>query len=469
MDGYKPQLTSLRPMDVEPFIGIEGYASKTPGVGGVVKERPEDFLTWETLLNGLDARKAYESPTGVVGGVGGLLLAVLWKRGIDTIRASTVIARALGVKPSALSFCGIKDKMSVSWQFITLPQSLINTEETLEIGDVIRVKPLRLYGRRLSSRDLAYNNFEVTVRQVSADVEVLGECLRQLSVHGLPNFYGHQRFGVTRPITPIVGRLIMEGRLEEAVSAFLADYSPLENKLNREARKHLLESWDLEWASKNFPHSLRYEREIIRYLLENPGDYVGALRSLPLRLRRLLVESVAALIFNKTLSRLLLSGESLSEPEVGDIVVPIGLGGRPERGRRIRVRTSNLNQIRRLVKEGKLVTALPVPGYLTEIPRSRKGDALEECLKELGVELKMFRVRLLPEASTRGSIRPIVTPSWSCKTLHMEPHQLVLGMRLPPGSYATILLRELMKPETPLSYIGTKTPNNRGREDDMNR
>lgn len=468
MNGYKPQLTGLKPNDVEPFIGIEGYASRTPGLGGVVKERPEDFLTWETLLNGLDARKAYKSQ-GFVEGVGGLLLAVLWKKGIDTIRASTAIAHTLGVKPSLLSFCGIKDKMSVSWQFITLPRSLTSPGEALEIGNVIRVKPLRPYGRRLSSRDLAYNNFEITIRYVEADVGVLKECLRQLTTQGLPNFYGHQRFGVTRPITPIVGRLIMEDRLEEAVSAFLADYSPLENQGNREARKRLLETWDLDWASRNFPHSLRYEREIIRYLLENPGDYVGALRSLPLRLRRLLVESVAALIFNKTLSRLLLEGESLREPEIGDIVLPIGFGGRPEKGRAIRVRASNLNQVRRLVGEGKLVTALPVPGYLTEIPRSNKGDSLEESLKELGVELKMFRVRLLPEASTRGSLRPLVTPSWSCRTLHIEPNQLTLGIRLPPGSYATILLREIMKPETPLSYIGSKTPNSRGGGDDVNR
>ena len=458
MDGYKPVLAGLRPEEVEEFIGISGYSTSTPGIGGVVKERAEDFLVWESLLNGLDARRAFES-MGYAGGVGGHILSVLWKRGVDTIRASTIIARLLGVKPSLLGFCGIKDKMSVSWQFMTIPQNLIDPENVLEVDRVIRVKPVKAVERRLSSRDLLKNNFEVVIRRVRLNSQVVEEALTQLRDRGLPNFYGHQRFGVTRPITHVVGRLILEGRLEEAVSAFLADYSPLESEGNREARRKLLEHWDLRWAAENFPRTLRYEREVARYLIENPGDYAGALRVLPLRLRRLMVESVSAFTFNKALSNLLMRGEEFAEPEPGDFALPLTMGGRPER-RVIRVRRFNLQQVRRLVEEGRIVVALPVPGYLTEIPRSGKGEALAEALDELGLELKMFRVRSLPEASTRGSLRPLIIPRWSCGVVQRSQDSITLRMTLPPGSYATILLRELMKPDNPLAYVGsTKTPN----------
>lgn len=458
MDGYRPILSGLRPEEVEPFIGIEGYVSSTPGIGGVVKERPEDFLAWEVLTDGLDARHVYGFG-GFSGGVGGHLLAVLWKRGVDTIRASTIIARVAGVRPSLLGFCGIKDKMSVSWQFMTIPRGFVDPERGLEVGGVLRVKPLKYVGRRISSRNLKHNKFEVVVRRARPEPELVEGCLSQLRERGLPNFFGHQRFGVTRPITHVVGRLILEGRLEEAVSAFLADYSPLESPGNREARRRLLERWDLRWASEGFPRSLRYEREVARYLVENPGDYAGALRVLPLRLRRLMVESVAALAFNRAVSHLLARGSNLMEPEPGDLAIPLSLGGRPEPGRTLKVKALNLSRVERLIGQGRLALALPVPGYLTSIPKSPKGDALLKALEELGVECRMFRVRSLPEASTRGSLRPIAVPGWSAEVWRCE-ESLRLKITLPPGSYATILLREVMKPETPLAYIGaTKTPN----------
>lgn len=455
MNGYKPLLFNLSARDIEPFIGIRGYASSTPGIGGVVKERLEDFKTWEILVTGEDARLLFES-AGFWGGVGGEVLCVMRKRGIDTIRASTVIARKLGIHPSAVGVCGIKDKMSISWQFITLPASTLNPPQPIKFGETIQVKPIRYTISRLNSRILLKNLFEITVRHSVPNLHLIGETLSQLRERGLPNFFGHQRFGLTRPITHLVGRLIMEGRLEEAVSAFLADYSLLESPGNREAREKLLETWDLRWAAEEFPRSLRYEREVARYLTSNPGDYVGALRALPLRLRRLMVEAVAARLFNLTLSRLI-KEDIFNVIEVGDLLTPLSIGGRAEKRRPIQVTGRNLGQAERLVKEGRAAVGLTVPGYLAPIPRSRKGMVLREVMEEEGVETWMFRVRSLPEASTRGSLRPIVVPRWNCLP-RLEEDVILLHISLPPGSYATILLRELMKPENPLTFIG-KTPN----------
>ncbi|RLG03053.1 MAG: hypothetical protein DRN60_02180 [Thaumarchaeota archaeon] len=203
---------------------------------------------------------------------------------------------------------------------------------------------------------------------------------------------------------------------------------------------------------------MRYEREIMKYLVEKPRDYAGALRTLPLRLRRLMVESVAALAFNKALSRILAEGR-LMEPELGDYVIPLTLGGRPEQDRYIRVRSENLETVKRLVKMRRLVIALPVPGYLSNIPRSWKGEVLREALEELGIELNMFRVRSLPETSTRGTVRPIIVPRWSIEILSHTEDELLLKLSLPPGSYATIVLREIMKSPDPLAYIGRVSDN----------
>ncbi len=450
-------LANLAPGSVEGFIGIECYVTRHKGVGGVIKRSPEDFQTWEQLLDGLDARSAYESWRGMREGLGDQFLAVMRKRGVDTIRACTMLAKYLGIKPGQIGVCGIKDKMSVSWQFITLPAENMGFDGA-EIGEVVRVLPIMRVSWRISPEKLARNIFEIVIREPSGGVEVAQEVLEELRFTGLPNFYGPQRFGISRPITPIVGMLMIEGRIEEAVKAFLAEYSPLESQDNRIARMRLLEDFDPVKALDYFSRTLRYERAILRHLARKPGDYLGALRVLPLRLRRLLVESASALIFNKTLSKMIAEG-LLNVVEAGDLAVRLDAFGRPEPGRPIRVSSANLREVERLIARGRLAIVMPAPGYLSPAPRSRKGEILLKTLNELGLELNAFRLRICPEASTRGSLRPIKVPRWMCRASQLEDGSIKLNIELPPGAYATILLREIMKPGSPLAFIGGKSVN----------
>jgi tRNA pseudouridine13 synthase len=212
-------LASLTPESVEKFIGIECYVTRGSGIGGVIKSSPEDFQTWEQLVDGLDARSMYESWKGLREGFGDQLLAVMWKRGVDTIRACTILARQLGIRPAQIGVCGIKDKVSVSWQFITLPAWSMRSEG-VDVGGVIKVLPIMHVGWRINSERLARNMFEIVIRGPSGGAEAVQTILEELRLKGAPNFYGHQRFGISRPITPIVGKLMIEGRVEEAVKAF---------------------------------------------------------------------------------------------------------------------------------------------------------------------------------------------------------------------------------------------------------
>ena len=456
------KLSSLKPEEVEEFIGISGYVSKSKGIGGVIKSKPEDFLAWEVLISGLDAKALYESGRRYAEGLGDYVLAIMKKKGIDTIRASTAIARKLGLRPKQISICGIKDKMSISWQFIAVPRGFMD-EAGLRLGGIIHVFPIGDCSAPLTSKSLAKNFFEIKIRKISGNIGEVEECIRELRSKGLPNFYGHQRFGITRPITPIVGKLIMLNRLEDAVKSFLGEYSVLESGKNREARERISREFNLESALEYFPKNLRYEREMIRYLIQHPGDYAGALRSLPLRLRRLLVESVSALIFNKALSKII-SAEKLRELEIGDLVLRLDVFGRPEPGRPIEVTSGNYEQAERLIRLGKLAIALPVPGYLSAIPKSSKGEAVLDAVEELKISLEMFRLKGVPEASTRGSFRPITVPKWTCEIIQFDEASVTFKVSLPPGCYATTFLREVMKPKSPFAFIGKMDNNDRVQE-----
>ncbi len=453
MDDYKPVLSSLKIEDIEKFIGMTEYVSKSVGVGGIIKAKPEDFMVWETLESGEDAKRLFEL-SSFLESYGNHLLCVMKKVNIDTIRALSLIAKRLNLRSREIGICGIKDKVSISWQFLTIPSHAVESPRTLEINSFIEVKPIKYVKHKLSSRQLRNNTFHVIIRYPRiTDTSLIDEIVRELKIKGVPNYYGHQRFGITRPITPIVGLLIMKNELRKAVAAFLSDYTDLESERNRLLRKELAERWELEWASEHFPRSLTYERILIDSLRKHPGDYVKCLRALPLRLRRLLVESVAARIFNSTLSKII-KEDRFNELEVGDIVLPLNPSGRADKNKPINVTSGNIRQIEKLVKNGKMVVALPSPGYLSPLPRSSKGEIMLQVMEEEGVDFKDFKVEGLPEASTKGSLRPIKIPKWTCSVNSVSDESVTFFFTLPPGSYATVLLREIMKPENPLAYIG---------------
>lgn len=453
MDNYRLILPSLKIEDIERFIGITQYISRSEGIGGVIKTRPEDFIIWEILETGMDAKKLFES-SSFTGGYGGHLLCVMKKVRLDSIRAVSLLATKLNLKSREIGICGIKDKMSISWQFITIPSHVLENIEILKINNLLEVKPIKYVQHKLSSRLLKSNVFQVKIRHPrTTDVSIIREIVRELKIKGIPNYYGHQRFGITRPITPIVGSLILKRMLREAVAAFLSDYSNLENEKSKLVRKELGERWDLEWARKSFPKSLTYERMMIESLLTYPEDYVKCLRTLPLRLRRLIVESVAAKIFNLTLSKIIEEGK-FNELEVGDIVLPLDASGRADKNRPITVTNRNIKQIEKLIEDKKMAIALPTPGYLSPIPRNSKGEIMLEIMEKESLDFKDFRLVDLPEASTKGSLRPMAITNWDCSVISTDNDSLILQFSLPPGSYATILLRELMKSENPLSYVG---------------
>ena len=71
---------------------------------------------------------------------------------------------------------------------------------------------------------------EARILQTIEELEALG---------GIPNFFGHQRFGTTRPITHLVGKALVKGDFEEAAMLFLAKPSVHEHPASRQARQEL--------------------------------------------------------------------------------------------------------------------------------------------------------------------------------------------------------------------------------------
>lgn len=185
---------------------------------------------------------------------------------------------------------------------------------------------------------------------------------------------------------------------------------------------------------------------IIRYLAKHPGDYIGALRSLPIEVRRLFIGAYQAFLFNKMLSLRLKRGLPLSNALPGDIVVILKEKGRL--GGVMRVNEANVEKINELISRGLVSLAMNVYGYDTIPARGNQGEIEREVLKDQGISVESFRLKHMPEVATKGTLRVV---SFMPENLHYEAREgLFLKFRLKKGMYATVFLREIMKPEDPL-------------------
>jgi tRNA pseudouridine13 synthase len=94
----------------------------------------------------------------------------------------------------------------------------------------------------------------------------------------------------------------------------------------------------------------------------------------------------------------------------------------------------------------KLVPAIRMAGYTFQPGKGRFEMITNNILKEEGIQPRDFYIREMDELSAQGGFRqaPLL-----CRDFHYF-NSLVLSFKLSAGSYATILLREIMKPLDPI-------------------
>jgi len=444
------------PLEVE--LGMEVYASNTRGIGGKIRSKPEDFIVEEVLLDGSKASIQLCKETCRVSGRGRYLICVLIKRGWDTLVVVEEIARELGISPDRINIAGIKDAQALTAQHISI--GAISPEKIkINLKDVYLV-PIGFSEEKISPRILLGNQFNIAVRSISLSpseaYERISETWREISsLGGVPNFFGHQRFGTIRPITHKVGRLLVKEKFEEAAMLFLSEPSEHESHYARNVREDLRETRDFRLALKRFPKSLFYERLMLKYLSKYPKDFLGAFRRLPIKLRRLFVQAYQSYLFNRFLSERMKRKIPLTHAQRGDYVLKIEAKGLPVDSS-IQVEDGNLHAVTSKVEEGQMALALPIIGFDQHLSGGIQGEIEREILEQEGVQPKDFQLKKMPESSVRGGLRKALA---SVMDMNFEISRIVaedeviakFGFTLHKGSYATVVLREFMKPENPVS------------------
>lgn len=448
-------------------IGIEVYASSSSGIGGVIRRDAEDFIVEEILVDGSKATidvTEDDSSSSVLGSSvvkSRYLLCVMVKRNWDTLIALRKIAQKLGIDSDRIQIAGIKDAKAVTAQHITIENGSVEHIQRIDIKD-IEVRPIGYLYRRLSSYYAFGNSFNIRVRKSGLSESTLKERTHRIldevdAIGGIPNFFGYQRFGSTRPTTHLVGKAISEGNFKKAAIVFLTKSSPHEHPAARQSRKDLEATHDFGEAWKTFPRQLRYERLMLRHLARKRNDFIGAFRRLPIKLQELFVQAHQSYLFNRFLSARVESGIALNIVKVGDYVVNVERTGLPLLTMHRTTNALDLGKINSLIVAGKMRLAIPVVGFKQSISEGVQGEIEKGILEDEDVCQGNFKITAIRRMSARGNLRPAVVQIDGFSTDQvpnesMDSRKCVaeMGFTLQRGSYASIVLRELMKPYDPV-------------------
>jgi tRNA pseudouridine13 synthase len=352
-----------------------------------------------------------------------------------------------------VQYAGIKDARAVTAQFITVEGLSMEEVEKAYVKDV-KVTPVGYVRELLSLFYLLGNHFTITIKYptITQAKERLEQTIQELAVlGGVPNFFGHQRFGTTRPITHLVGKALTQGHFEEAAMLFLAKPSPYEHPESRKARQQLWETRDFKWAAENFPKQLRFERQMLIHLAENPADYVGAFRRLPPKLQALFVQAQQSYLFNRFLSRRMKRGLPLNGAVEGDFVVAVERSGLPLTTMAKTVTAESLEATNASIAAGKLRVALPLVGAKQKLSGGVMGEIEAQILEEEGVDIQGGWLNELSRAGGKGGLRTALTPVRDFQLQHASSEGVGVSFTLLRGCYATVLLREIIKPADPVS------------------
>jgi tRNA pseudouridine13 synthase len=384
----------------------------------MIKQQPEDFLV--------------EELTDVVPGAhGSFAFYRLDKRGWSTPDALAALRRRWQIDLRRLSYGGLKDRHAATTQYITIRHG---PRRNLTHHDV-HVTYLGQVPGPYTAADIRANRFRITIRDLgAATVAAAQQALEEVRRDGVPNYFDDQRFGSVTEGGPFIGRLLVDGRFEEALrQALLAPYE-YDRAAQKQEKGLLVRHWG-DWAELKEQLPRGHARSLVDYLLHHPGDFRGAVARLRPELRGLYLSAYQSHLWNRMLARWL--RQTLPPGQL--LPVRLRLGEVPMH------RGLDEEQRRRL-----LALRLPLPSARLHLAENDPAaEVVHAVLAEEGLELGRLKIKGIRELFfSKGERDALCLPAGleaesGPDELHPGRDKLTLACELPRGCYATLLVKRL--------------------------
>ena len=406
-------------------IGITVYSTQFVGAGGKIRVQPDDFkvdeLISEKAYNSINRQQQPQETAGYT-------VYKLKKRRIDTNHALSEIFRYRGVRLKSL---GLKDASAVTEQFVCSQGRSKAVEDFATLR--YSLEKVGFVKKPLSKRDMIGNHF--TLRVTGTRDNTLADFTEYDRVL---NFYGYQRFGSKRPVTHLIGKAILQRDFAQAVELILSFTSVYDSKENTELRQRLADKASYKQYFDQVPLQMDTERIVLKELIEH-GDPIRALRAIPVSLRRFYIQAYQSFIFNRSLSSAFSDGEDLFAAYPGDVCF------------------DKHGIIGKCVQGSDQSLALPFVGY-SYYKKTRFDHHISQVLQQEEISPRDFFIKEMQEVSSEGGFRQAAiqcsdysSSSSSSSSVSDDGNDGIVEFSLSRGSFATILLREIMKPDDPIA------------------
>lgn len=404
------------------------YLTVQPGVGGVIKQRAEDFL--------VDEIPAYD-PVGE----GEHLYLGIEKSGVSHAEMIACIAKRLNVPRDKVSFAGMKDKHAITRQTISL--HLHKDPPGIDLQhDRIRVLWARRHRNRLRRGHLKGNRFSIRIRGVDpTQAPIARSILLKLERTGVPNFFGPQRFGYRRN-THRLGLAILRREYDAIVHELLGvTGSPYPDV--QQQRRELYEQGRFRDALQLWSVADRAESSLLHSLMKGATPREACAR-LDRSITSFWISALQSAVFNRVLDDRLQAG-TISSLTQGD------LAWKHDKGSVFRVTADELATcaLPPRLDAQEISPSGPMWGHGMTRAEGEIDAAERNALASYGLSPDDLDVRHVALEGARRPLRvPIRLPSIDAG---VDEHGGYIRVRfeLPAGAYATIVTRELMKSEQP--------------------
>ncbi|MBX7097554.1 MAG: tRNA pseudouridine(13) synthase TruD [Myxococcaceae bacterium] len=383
-----------------------------------LKQKPEDFSVKESFrFDQVDD--------------GDYRVYLMDKQKLSTFEALAKIREKFGLKPDAISYCGLKDKQGRTEQLIA-----VHGHDVAWQDELMRLKLLGYTDAPLSARNITSNRFSVTARAVKeAELPSLTIAAAEVERLGVVNYFDSQRFGSLKHGQGFIAKDLLRGDFEAAMRNMLAVPSELDRSEDAKVKQFWKDNWGDWGAHCPYAGNRKYYR-VLKALRDDPTDYLGAFMQFDQAYRAMQLFTFQSYLWNEGVRRLL----QLCLPRESLFVMPYQAGS-------VLFHREASGEVLDFLRQAQF--PLLGPDSTFDDPRIQ-----EAALWALGKEKLRLDQLVVPGAQGRlffkHEPRPVLVNPAKLVLGKPRPDELNKGLlkvniafTLPPGSYATLVVKRL--------------------------
>ncbi|KAB5565785.1 hypothetical protein PHYPO_G00245480 [Pangasianodon hypophthalmus] len=387
---------------------------------------------------------------------------VLYKENKDTMDAINVLSKFLRVRPNVFSYMGTKDKRAITVQEIAVLK--ISAERLAHLNKCLMNFKLGNFSYKkhpLKLGELQGNHFTVVLRNISGSDEQVEQAMTSLRDTGFINYYGMQRFGTTAVPTHQVGRAILQNNWTEVMDLILKPRPGAEKGYLVKCREEWAQTQDPEAALKKLPVKRCVEGQLLRGLSKyGKKNIITAFGMIPRNNRLMYIHSYQSFVWNTMVSRRV-EAYGLKAVE-GDLILKGG--------------TAHILSAEEVDKHSIHDIVMPLPGFDVIYPTHKVGKGYRDMLAADNLDIDNMRHKVRDYSLAGAYRRILICPSdVSWELIHYDDPRvplvhtdveklenkpapvfltegkykaLKMEFSLPPSTYATMAIREVLKMDT---------------------